>query len=67
MDNIQPIQITTKNNSEFPDFIINNEINDDCEIIMKEKQYKTFKHLYQQIRFALIQISQKIFHSINTN
>ena len=43
MDNIQPIQITTKNDSEFPDFQINNEINDDCEIIIKEKQYKTFK------------------------
>ena len=46
MDNIQPIQITTKNNSEFPDFIINNEINDDCKIMIKEKQYKTFKQLY---------------------
>ena len=62
MDNIQPIQNTTiKNNNEYPDFIINNEINDDCEIIIKEKQYKTFKQLYQPLRYKLIQISQKYF------
>ena len=67
MDNIQSIQnTTTKNYNEFPDFISNNEINDDCEIIIKQKQDKTFKQLYQQLRYKLIQISQKIFPSINS-
>ena len=43
MDNIQPIQITTKINTEFLDFPLNSEINDDCEIIIKEKLYKSLK------------------------